>query len=187
MCVEHKISSANYLMNRMLTYPITKEAKEKEVNIIRDILLNNEYNKNLSTRHSKSTQGQQKYRQHHKTKWAIFTYSGKETKKITKLFKETHIGIAFGTRNTIQKLVKPRPQKRDRYGRNGMHQMKCMDCLLKLWRTGQTFYTIHKEHVQAIRNNNINSGYSNHILSTRHAYGTITDAIEIMEIERESI
>jgi hypothetical protein len=33
--------------------------------------------------------------QHQKTKWATFTYSGQETKKITKLFKEGHIKIAF--------------------------------------------------------------------------------------------
>jgi hypothetical protein len=37
-------------MNRMLTYPITKEAKEKELNNILEILYNNVYSKNLSTR-----------------------------------------------------------------------------------------------------------------------------------------
>jgi hypothetical protein len=30
-----------------------------------------------------------------KTKWAIFTHSGKEIKKITKLLEETQIGIAL--------------------------------------------------------------------------------------------
>jgi hypothetical protein len=44
--------------------------------------------------------------QHQKTKWATFTYSGK-AKKITKLFKETQINVAFRTRNTIQYIVKP--------------------------------------------------------------------------------
>jgi hypothetical protein len=41
--------------------------------------------------------------------------------------------------------------------------------------TGRTFKVRYKEHIQAIRNNNGNSGYSNHILNTGHAYGTITD------------
>jgi hypothetical protein len=59
-----------------------------------------------------------------------FHTSGKETKKITKLFKETQIGIAFRTRNTIQNIVKPSPLT-DKYGSNGMYQMKCMDCPLK--------------------------------------------------------
>jgi hypothetical protein len=35
------------------TYPITNEAKTRELNSIQDILHNNEYNKNLSIRHSK--------------------------------------------------------------------------------------------------------------------------------------
>jgi hypothetical protein len=39
-------------MNRVHTYPITREAKENELNIIQDTFNNNEYNKNLSTRHS---------------------------------------------------------------------------------------------------------------------------------------
>jgi hypothetical protein len=36
----------------MLTYTITKEAKQKELNIIHDILHNNDYDKNLSIKHS---------------------------------------------------------------------------------------------------------------------------------------
>jgi hypothetical protein len=33
--------------------------------------------------------------QHHKSKWAGFTYSSKEIKKITKLFKEKQIKVVF--------------------------------------------------------------------------------------------
>jgi hypothetical protein len=33
--------------------------------------------------------------QHQKMKWAIFTYSGRETKKIIKLLKEAQIKVAF--------------------------------------------------------------------------------------------
>jgi hypothetical protein len=41
-----------------------------------------------------------------------------------------------------------------------------MDCALKyIGQTGQTFYTRYKEHIQVIRNNNSNLGYSNHIFS----------------------
>jgi hypothetical protein len=74
----------------------------------------------------------------------------------------------------------------ERCGRNGVYQVKCMDCPLKYaGQTGRIFYSRYKEHIQTIRNNNINSGYSNHILSTRHAYGSITDTMEIMETERK--
>jgi hypothetical protein len=36
-------------------------------------------------------------------KWAIFTYVGKETRYITKLFKTHNIKIAFQTKNTLEK------------------------------------------------------------------------------------
>jgi hypothetical protein len=49
----HKIARNNYLINRVHSYPITEEAKTKEPNIIHDILYYNEYNKNVSIRHSK--------------------------------------------------------------------------------------------------------------------------------------
>jgi hypothetical protein len=39
--------------------------------------------------------------------------------------------------------------------------------------TGRTFKVRYKEHIQAIRNNNGNFGYSNHILNTGYTYGTI--------------
>jgi hypothetical protein len=61
-------------MNRVHTYPITKEGKEKELNVIQDTLHNNDCNQNLSTRHpnqrklNKNTDWQ-----HQKTKRAIFT------------------------------------------------------------------------------------------------------------------
>jgi hypothetical protein len=47
------------------------------------------------------------------------TYSGKETRNITKLFKDTKIKIAFGTRNTKQNKVRQHPQ-RDKYSDSGI-------------------------------------------------------------------
>jgi hypothetical protein len=38
-----------------------------------------------------------------------------------------------------------------------------------------TFNVRCKEHIYAVRTNNSNSGYSNHILATGHTYGTIKD------------
>jgi hypothetical protein len=60
--------------------------------------------------------------------------------------------------------------------------MKCLDCPLKyIGQTGRTFKIRYKEHVQAIRNNNVNSGYSDHILNIGHTYGTVTDTTDIIK------
>jgi hypothetical protein len=59
--------------------------------------------------------------------------------------------------------------------------MKWLDCPLKyIGQTGRTFNIRYKEHIHAIRNNNNNSVYSNHILNTGHTYGTIKDTMDII-------
>jgi hypothetical protein len=50
---------------------------------------------------------------------------------------------------------------------------------IKIRRTNRTFHTSYKEHIQAIRSNNGNSCYPNHILNAGHTYGTTTDIIKM--------
>jgi hypothetical protein len=64
--------------------------------------------------------------------------------------------------------------------------MKYLDCPLKnTGQTGITFSIRYKEDIHAIRNNNSNSIYSNHILNTRHTYRTITDTMNIIQTEKK--
>jgi hypothetical protein len=59
--------------------------------------------------------------------------------------------------------------------------MKFVDCPMKYsGQTGRRFNIRHKEHIHDSRSNNSNSGYSNHILKTGHAYGTMTDTVDII-------
>jgi hypothetical protein len=51
--------------------------------------------------------------------------------------------------------------------------------------TGRTFHDRYKEHIRAIRNNNGDSGYCNHILNTGHAYGTINDTMNIIKTAKK--
>ena len=43
-----------------------------------------------------------------KTHWVKFTYIGKETRTVTKAFRNTNINILFSTNNTISKLFTTR-------------------------------------------------------------------------------
>jgi hypothetical protein len=64
--------------------------------------------------------------------------------------------------------------------------MRCMDCQLKyIGQTGRTFKTRYKEHIQAIRNNNSNSGYSNHMLNTGHAYGSMANTMKVLKTKKK--
>jgi hypothetical protein len=93
---EHKMSSINYLINRMHTYPMNVEARDTEKTH------NNEYNTDIIQKKLKQKQNPHTDTQNKKTKWVTFTYNGKETKKITKLFKDTTIKIAYSTKTLIK-------------------------------------------------------------------------------------
>jgi hypothetical protein len=58
-----------------------------------------------------------------KTKWAKFTYTGKETKFISKLFNNVNLKIAFTTQNNVGKHVS---KEKNRYNQNKFE--KCCLC-----------------------------------------------------------
>jgi hypothetical protein len=49
----------------------------------------------------------------------------------------------------------------------------------------RTFEIRYKEHIQVIRNNNGNSGFSNLVLNTGHAYGNTTDTMRVIKTEKK--
>jgi hypothetical protein len=65
--------------------------------------------------------------QNQKIKWITFTYYGKETRKVTKLFRDTKLKVAYCTRNTISNILKSKPHK-NKYDRSEINCMKCLDC-----------------------------------------------------------
>jgi hypothetical protein len=58
-------------------------------------------------------------------KWATFTYIGKQTRFITKLFKNTNIKIAYKTQNAIGKQLHKRNQEDDKSDNVGVYKLKC--------------------------------------------------------------
>jgi hypothetical protein len=74
-------------------------------------------------------------------KFATFTYTGKETRFITKLFKHTNLRIAYRTPNTIGKLLphQYRTNNIDNLNNSGIYQLTCPDCDRKyIGQTGQS-------------------------------------------------
>jgi hypothetical protein len=111
-----------------------------------------------------------------------FTYNGKDTKKIAKLFKDTKLKIAYRTKHTIQNILKPQPMT-EKYNNSGIYLMKCNECPLKyIGQMGRTFNTRSEEHMYNIKSNSSSRGYSKHILDARHSYNTIENTMEVLKI-----
>jgi len=128
---EHKMAAINYLYNRMNTYHLSPEKWQKGNINIQQSLKNNEYSTTTLERREKPKQDK------NKTQWAKFTYSGKETRAITKEFKNTNLRIVYSTNNTIRKLLTARHQQpKCKYEKCGIYQITCPTCNMKY--TGQT-------------------------------------------------
>jgi hypothetical protein len=141
---EHKMSGINYLINRIITYHITNSNLNLESQIINHLLKSNGY-KHLKTEdliQKKEKHAQKENINQTHRKWANFTYVGKETKLITKLFREHNIGIVFRTKNTIEKLLNRENKIYNKFEQCGIYEVKCNSCpKVYIGQTGRNFKT----------------------------------------------
>jgi hypothetical protein len=134
---EHKLAAVRYLYNRMDAYHIPPNRRRKEENLIQQILHNNGY----STPARPSTRNSNKHEPtSEKTLWARFTYCSRETRAITKAFKNSKIKVTYSTKNTLKELLmgkhSPPPHQQSKYERSGIYQITCPTCNMKY--RGQT-------------------------------------------------
>ena len=99
---EHKTAVIRYYCNRLETYRLTPESRQKEKENIQQILANNKYDARAIEKFNKEKR-QRKNEQ--KQKWGMFTYIGIGTRFITKLFNSKNVKIAFTTNNKIEKRL----------------------------------------------------------------------------------
>jgi hypothetical protein len=99
---EQKMAAIDFLYNRMNTYNLSTAEMQKE-DTIQQILGNNKYDPSIL----EEIKNKKKHKKHdiERTKWAKFTHIGRETKFITKIFKNSNIIIALSANNTIEKLL----------------------------------------------------------------------------------
>jgi hypothetical protein len=137
------------------------------------------HNKNINTTNREQTSESKK--------WITFTYTGKETRMITRLLKNYHVKIAYKTNNTISDYLRQKNRKPDKYESSGIYELRCKSCPRKyIGQTGRNFKTRYREHILAIRNNNsAASKYAQHTLETGHEYGKMEDILTIIQREKK--
>ena len=100
---EQKLAAIWYFLNRINTYDLGHAEKQKETEILKQIVYNNKFHTSILSRirNSKTKPDSENQRK----RWTKFTYVGKETRRMTKLFKNTNVRIAFTTNNSLGKLL----------------------------------------------------------------------------------
>jgi len=116
-------------------------------------------------------------------RWATFTYISPQIRKVTNIFKNTNVRIAFRCRNTIAKIIRP-PKDHDipPHKKWGIYQIKCNTCGRSyVGQTGLSLNVRFQEHIRYIRNNNPQSAYAQHILQNQHEYIQMNSIITLLK------
>ena len=109
------------------------------------------------------TKEEQQMKQTQNKNWIIFTYHSPPIRKVTNLFKNTNINIAFRANTTIYQQL---AQKTDNMNPSGVYEIKCNTCSKNyVGQSGRPITIRHKEHIQYIKTNNPASAYTTHILN----------------------
>ena len=183
---EHKAAAIRYFHNRLRTYGLTPRSRQKEENTVRQILNNNKYDASIWEKIKKQKRNKQDD-QKEKKRWAKFTYVGKETKLITKLFKDTNIKVAFTTDNTIGKRLTTK-QKTDQNmcDKNGVYQLTCPNCEKKYTgQTGRPFKVRFQEHLRDYKYGNNRSKFAQHLLENKHGIGPMKNIMHITHVTKK--
>jgi len=169
----------------MNSYQLNKFNTEQEYNIIRQITYNNKYDPTTlnNINKTKLTEKQNKTDTH---KWAKFTYTGKETKFITKLFKNSPVKISYTTNNTISRILNRKPAHTKAHKQletSTVYRLTCPDCNMKyVGQTGRSFRIRRQEHCRDFKYNNNKSKFAMHLLENHHSIGHMDDIMEILYI-----
>ena len=115
------------------------------------------------------------------TKWA--TFASPQITKITNIFKQTNVKIAYKTNNTILQLTRPTTNSPiPPHANSGVYALTCNTC--KQVYVGQTSRSLklhYQEHIRYIKNNNPQSAYVLHIPQNHHEYGPMNQTMHLLK------
>jgi len=166
-----KQAALRYYRDRLQTYRLTPKNRDKEKETVRQILGNNKCDplpiilEHTGKKQNHNTQTQ-------KCMWARFTYVGKETRFITKLFEDTNITVACTTNNTIGKRLSIEHKTQCKYDKSRVYQLTRPDCKMTYTeQTGRPFKIRFQEHMREFKYNNRRSKFAQNLLEKGHAIG----------------
>jgi len=130
---EQKIADFRYYIKRMKTLTNSQAGSNKEWATINAMAKSNGFPesiiRNLRTKLTLKKQKHESTTKESNQKWVPFTYFGRAVRRITNLFKDSNIRIAFRTTNSIQKQLSKDPsnlQNPSSIYRNVIHAIRCM-------------------------------------------------------------
>jgi len=122
--LEQKLSAYRYHINRLNTLPINTEERKKEEDKLESMAINNSYPMNTVKKLKEKLKKIRTGTQERNKKWTPFTYFSPMIRKVTNIFKDTNIKIAYRVTNTIFKQLTKKPNRPN--NPNGIYSIRCI-------------------------------------------------------------
>ena len=185
---EQKFAAYRYYIERMLNLPLNAGHQKSEWSKILHIARQNIFPSTIIQK--------LRYQIKHKTKhtiphtnmnknkrWVTFTYISPQIRKVTNIFRNTNVKIAFRCRNTIGNLIKSsKDHNIQPHNKCGIYQLPCNTCNLAY--VGQMSHSLNircQEHIRYIRNNNPQPAYAQHFLQNQHEYSQMDNTMTLLK------
>ena len=151
---------------------------DKELNIIKQIALNNGFQPNLIDKLINKKQYKKAIelvypftKLSNKNNFHSITYFGKPSNNIAKYLRKRNLNISFKTNNSLGKYIKNNKSKTSKDCKSGVYRLNCGSCdKVYVGQTGRAFKTRIHEHRKCFLNKNYTSNYASHLLRNDHVF-----------------
>lgn len=190
---EHKQAAIRSHINRALRLPNCEIERNKEFEIIYQIAEDNGYNRQWvdNIRNKVDSKKEQRNNNNEDKKYASFTYINNQTHKITQVLRNKFkLNIAYKTDNKLGRYIgKHDLNNYDKYNNSGIYKLTCKTdgcgCFY-YGQTGRSFNCRFKEHKMSVRHNR-GTAFGNHAYDNDHAFGTISENLDIIKRENKGM
>ena len=175
--LSHKHAALHSMIHRLIKTPLSPPNYNNELNIIKQIALNNGYPlslvqnilKNKIRKHSLSlifpiipTQKQPSY--------SKLLFTGEASINISKvIMPATDSKIAFYTHNSLAKSLINSKNKIEPLSKSGGYRLNCATCnKFYIGQTGRNFFTRFREHKREIEKDDCKSSFAEHLKDENH-------------------
>jgi hypothetical protein len=179
--MEHKLAAFRYTINRSNNLPLKPEIKQQEENTIWHIAKSNGYPVKLVQK----LQQKITVKDNHKAlmkqptqKWVTFKYHSPLVRKVTSIFKNTTLRIAYQATNTLWQILNVNKKHTNIYTSSGIYSLKCSTCNhFYIGQTDRDIGTRFKEHHRYVCINNPKSAFAMQSLNNNHQYNSIEESL----------
>lgn len=187
----HKMAAFNSMIHRLLNVPLSEVDFKYELNLIKQIAVNNGYNPQLINNiynkkiHKIAINLIFPIPKNPINTYNTFTYLGTNMRQLCTFLNKNNIKFTFKTNNNLRNFIKNNKDKTSKNNKSGVYQLTCADCpKTYIGQTGRCFKTRINEHRKSFINQKTDSTFANHLINENHNFNP---NFKILHIENKSM